>query len=349
MKIAQVSPLVESVPPKQYGGTERIVSFLTEELVKQGHDVTLFASGDSVTQARLASMCPQALRFDPSIRDHTAQHLLMLEKVRKQAADFDIIHFHTGYLHFQTCQHLMTPHITTHHGRLDIKEIYQLYWESRTVPVVSISDNQRSPIPWANWQGTVYNGIPKDILSFHEKPGNYLAFLGRISPEKRVDRAIEIAKQVGMKIKIAAKIDKVDQDYFKQYIKPLFNDPMVEFLGEIDDSEKNEFLGNAYALVFPIDWPEPFGLVMIEAMACGTPIVAYQRGSVPEIIAHGLNGFIVDNIQDAVSAVERIETLGRRQCRGFFEQNFTSRIMAQNYTKLYERMLQVNELPQLIA
>lgn len=340
MKIAQVSPLLESVPPRQYGGTERIVSYLTEELVGMGHDITLFASGDSVTRAHLEAACPQALRLDAHAADHQGHHLIMFERVFDRADEFDIIHFHTGYIHFPLCRRLAAPHLTTHHGRLDIPELLPLFREFDELPFVSISDSQRRPIPWANWLGTVYNGIPDDLCSFHPGRGKYLAFLGRISPEKRLDRAIAIAQRAGMEIKIAAKIDKLDVDYFNSQIKPLLKDSRVEYLGEISDQEKNDFLGNAHALLFPIDWPEPFGLVMIEAMACGTPVIAYRRGAVPEVMQPGVNGYIVNNLDEAVEAVERIGGLDRQLCRKAFEDRFTARHMTENYLDIYTQILQ---------
>src|SRR5213083_904439 len=311
MRIAQVAPLYESVPPKYYGGTERVVSYLTEELVGQGHDVTLFASGDSVTRARLVAACRRSLRMDKHCVDRLAHHMLMLEHVMQRAAEFDIVHFHTDYLHFPLSRREQITHVTTLHGRLDLPDLVPVYQEFREMPVISISNVQREPLPWANWQATVYHGLPADIYRFRPDPGSYLAFLGRISPEKRVDRAIEIAKQVGMPLKIAAKIDLVDQNYFEGEIAPLLRNSLVEFVGEIGEGEKDEFLGKAYALLFPIDWPEPFGLVMIEAMACGTPVIAYEAGSVSEVMEDGVTGFIVDNIEQAVEAVGRIPEINR--------------------------------------
>jgi glycosyltransferase involved in cell wall biosynthesis len=343
MRIAQVAPLYESVPPKCYGGTERVVSYLTEELVRQGHEVTLFASGDSETNARLVPACPWSLRLDEHCQNQLAHHFVMLERVLQRADEFDIIHFHVDYLHFPLSRREAITNVTTLHGRLDIPDLVPLYQEFREVPVISISNGQREPLPWANWQATVYHGLPGDIYRFHAEPGSYLAFLGRISPEKRVDRAIEIAQQVGMPLKIAAKVDRVDKDYFDSVITPLLRDPLVEFVGEIDDVEKNEFLGNAYALLFPIDWPEPFGLVMIEAMACGTPVIAYRGGAVPELVEPGRTGFIVEGMQDAVEAVRQVAQLSRKRCREVFEQRFTATRMAHDYVQQFERLIASKE------
>ena len=339
MRIAQVAPLYESVPPKYYGGTERVVSYLTEELVRQGHDVTLFASGDSETKARLVAACRRSLRLDKHCIDHLAHHTVMLERVFQQAQEFDIVHFHVDYLHFSMSRRQQITHVTTLHGRLDIPDLFPLYQEFRDMPVISISNVQREPLPWANWQATVYHGIPADMYRFHEGPGGYLAFLGRISPEKRVDRAIEIAKRVQIPLKIAAKVDPVDKRYFKREIEPLLGDPLVEHVGEIGDGEKNEFLGNAYALLLPIDWPEPFGLVIIEAMACGTPVIAYRGGAVPEVMEEGHTGFIVEALEDAVEAVRRVPKLSRKRCREVFEQRFTATRMANDYVRVYERLI----------
>jgi glycosyltransferase involved in cell wall biosynthesis len=339
MRIAQVAPLYESVPPKYYGGTERIVSYLTEELVRQGHEVTLFASGDSVTKARLVAACRRSLRLDKHCIDQMAHHILMLEHVYQRVHEFDVVHFHVDYLHFPLSRRQASVHVTTLHGRLDIPDLVPLYQEFRDVPVVSISVAQRQPLPNANWQATVYHGLPHDLYRFRAQPGSYLAFLGRVSPEKRVDRAIEIAKQVGIPLKIAAKVDRIDKDYFEGVVEPLLRDPLVEFVGEIGDGEKDEFLGNVYALLFPIDWPEPFGLVMIEAMACGTPVIAYRRGSVPEVMEEGRTGFIVRGLEDAVEAVRRVPELSRERCREVFEQRFTAERMAQDYVRVYERLM----------
>jgi glycosyltransferase involved in cell wall biosynthesis len=339
MRIAQVAPLYESVPPQYYGGTERVVSYLTEELVRQGHEVTLFASGDSVTKARLVAPCRRSLRLDKECVDQLAHHIVQLELVLKSSNRFDIIHFHTDYLHFPLSRREAIPHLTTLHGRLDIPDLVPLYQEFTEVPVISISNAQRQPLPWLNWQGTVYNALPEDLYRFRETPGTYLAFLGRISPEKRVDRAIAIAKGIGLKIKVAAKVDAVDRAYFEHTVAPLLKDPLVEYIGEIGDSAKDEFLGNAYALLFPIDWPEPFGLVMIEAMACGTPVIAYRHGSIPEVIEDGVTGFIVDGLEDAIRAAERISTLSRKRCRRMFEQRFSASRMAAGYLAVYQRLI----------
>lgn len=348
MKIAQVAPLYESVPPKLYGGTERVVSYLTEELVHQGHDVTLFASGDSITNARLVAPCPQSLRLDPDCIDQLAHHILMLEHVFHGLNDFDVIHFHIDYMHFPISRRQQRPQITTLHGRLDIPDLVPLYQEFHDMPVVSISDSQRKPLPDVNWQGTVYHGLPEDLYPFREEPGKYLAFLGRISPEKRLDRAIEIAIRVGMPLKIAAKVDRVDREYFTTVIEPLLAHPLIEYIGEIGDDGKSEFLGNAHALLFPIDWPEPFGMVMIEAMASGTPVIAYPLGSVLEVIENGVNGFIVNSIDEAVRATEQVSTLSRRRCRDIFEARFSARQMALGYLDIYAK-LRVSSPGRLVA
>jgi glycosyltransferase involved in cell wall biosynthesis len=343
VRIAQVSPLYESVPPQGYGGTERVVSYLTDELVRLGHDVTLYASGDSVTNARLVAVSPRSLRLDRNCVDQLAHHIRMLELVGKDAAKYDLIHYHVDYLHFPLSRRLGLPHVTTLHGRLDLPELRPLYREFRDVPVVSISDAQRQPLPWANWQATVYHGLPADLYQFHERPGRYLAFLGRISPEKRVDRAIEIARRIGMPLKIAAKIDAVDREYFESTIEPLLGAPCVEYVGEVGERDKNDLLGNAYALLFPIDWPEPFGLVMIEALACGTPVIAYRRGSVPEIIEDGVTGFVVRDSDAALQVASRIARLDRRRCRAVFEERFVAGRMARDYVSVYDRLVSPKE------
>ena len=339
MRIAQVAPLFESVPPKYYGGTERVVSYLTEELVRQGHEVTLFASDDSVTKAHLVAACRRSLRLDKHCVDQMAHQILMLEHVFQRAADFDIVHFHVDYLHFPLSRRQPITDVTTLHGRLDIPDLVPLYQEFGDMPVISISNAQRAPLPWVNWQATVYHGLPAELYQFRAEPGSYLAFLGRISPEKRVDRAIKIANQVQIPLKIAAKVDPVDKQYFESVIKPLLRDRLVEFVGEIGDEEKNEFLGNAYALLLPIDWPEPFGLVMVEAMACGTPVIARRDGAVPEVIEQGNTGFIVKELKDAVKAVRRVPELSRKRCREVFEQRFTATRMAHDYLEVYQRLI----------
>ena len=336
MKIAQVAPLYESVPPAGYGGTERVVSWLTEELVRMGHEVTLFASGDSRTTARLIAGCPTSLRTTPGCQDFLAHHIVMLDKVRKRRGEFDVIHFHTDYLHFPLCREWRMNHLTTLHGRLDLPDLGPLYREFSELPVVSISERQQEPLPYANWIGNVYHGLPPNLLRFHRGPGKYLAFIGRISPEKRPDRAIAIATAAGMKLRIAAKVDAADRTYFESTIKPLLSQPNVEFIGEIGDDQKADFLGNAVACLAPIDWPEPFGLNMIEAMACGTPTIAFRRGSVPEIIQDGVSGLIVESVEEAVPAVERAKSMSREACRNVFEERFTARRMANDYLRLYK-------------
>ena len=343
MRIAQIAPLHEAVPPKLYGGTERVVSYLTEALVELGHDVTLFASGDSQTSAKLEAVWPQALRLDPSIRDTVAPHMLLLEEVRRRADEFDILHFHIDYYPFTLFSRQDTPFVTTLHGRLDLPELQPIFDTFNQVPVVSISDNQRHPLPQAHWLRTVHHGLPETLLTPRAdvKP-SYLAFLGRISPEKRVDRAIRIAEQCGMPIKIAAKLDKADRAYYEEQIKPLFELPHVEYVGEINEAEKPAFLSGAHALLFPIDWPEPFGLVMIEAMACGTPVIAFNRGSVPEVIDNGVSGFIVEDELAAVAAVHRARALPRETVRRQFETRFSAKRMALDYVAAYEELLRRN-------
>ncbi|HYZ34024.1 MAG TPA: glycosyltransferase family 4 protein [Crenalkalicoccus sp.] len=339
MRIAQIAPLTESVPPKRYGGTERIVSFLTEELVGLGHDVTLFASGDSKTSATLVPMCERALRLDPGVRDALAPHFMMLETVLRRADEFDILHFHLDYWPFSLFTRQPTPFLTTLHGRLDLPEIWPHYEAHPQVPLASISNAQRAPMPWANWAATIHHGLPEHLLTADEDAApSYLAFLGRIAPEKRVDRAIEIAGRCGLPLKIAAKVDRADRDYFEERIRPLLAQPHVEFIGEIGDSEKSAFLSGAHALLFPIDWPEPFGLVMIEAMACGVPVIAFAHGSVPEVVEHGVTGFLVDDVDGAVRAADRLPALPRAAVRARFEQRFTARRMAEDYAALYARL-----------
>jgi glycosyltransferase involved in cell wall biosynthesis len=338
MRIAQVAPLYESVPPKAYGGTERVVSYLTEELVRQGHRVTLFASGDSVTRAELIAPRHCSLRLDGSCVDQLACHFVLLEQVFREAGRFDVIHFHIDYLHYPISRRRPHPSLTTLHGRLDIPELPALYEEYPDVPVASISDAQRRPLPWLNWQGTVYHGLPTDLFAFHPVPDDYLVFLGRVSPEKGVDRAVEIARRAGRKLKVAAKIDKADREYYQEKIEPLFRQPHVEYLGELGGKDKEQLLGNALALLFPIDWPEPFGLVMIEALACGTPVIAWPQGSVPEVMADGVTGFIVESNDEAVAAVDRVAALDRRRCRQVFEERFSAGRMARDYLAIYRRL-----------
>jgi glycosyltransferase involved in cell wall biosynthesis len=342
LRIAQVSPLYESVPPRLYGGTERVVSFLTEELVAQGHQVTLFASGDSTTRARLVPICETALRLSPDCVDQVANHIAMLQMVQNQIENFDVIHYHIDYLHYPITKLYPFPHITTLHGRLNISDLQRLYRLFDDMPVVSISHAQRKPLSGLNWVGNVYHGLPLTLFKPNFEKGKYLAFLGRISPEKRVDRAIEIAIRSGIPLKIAAKIDNADKLYFEQCIKNQLDHPLIEFIGEINENEKQEFLSNAIVLLFPIDWPEPFGLVMIEALACATPVIAYRNGSVPEIIEHGRSGFIVDNQEQAIQAVQNISLLDRPECRKFFEERFTADRMAKDYIHVYQHMIGLN-------
>lgn len=337
---------MEAVPPKLYGGTERVVSFLTEELVTCGHDVTLFASGDSVTSARLEACWPRAMRLDSTIGDYLAPHILMLERIARRAHEFDIIHFHVDYLSYPIFSRIGVPFLTTLHGRLDLPALPPLYELFRDVPVVSISDAQREPLPDANYVGTIYHGLPEKLLQPGPGNGGYLAFIGRISPEKAPDAAIRIAGAAGMKLKIAAKIDKVDTAYFEDHIRPLLALPHVEFIGEISDAEKTEFLGNAAGLLFPIAWREPFGIAMIEAMACGTPVIAMRNGSVPEVIDEGITGFAVESESEAVAAVHQIPKLDRGQVRRTFEQRFSARRMAEDYLTVYDELIEV-ERPKL--
>jgi glycosyltransferase involved in cell wall biosynthesis len=339
VRIAQVAPLYESVPPKYYGGTERVVSHLTEELVRQGHEVTLFASGDSETQARLIPVAHRSLRLDKHCVDQIAHHVLMLERIKQMADEFDVVHFHLGYLHFSIVRELGVPTLSTQHGRLDLADLMGLYSTFRDVPNVSISDDQRRPMPWMNWVSTIYHGLPEASVRFFETPGEYFAFMGRISPEKRVDRAIEVAKRMGVPLKIAAKVDDVDVEYFETTIHPLLDHRLIEYVGEIGEGEKAAFLGGAAALIFPIEWPEPFGLVMIEALACGTPVIAYRRGSVPEVITHGVDGFIVGSIDELVTAASST-TIDRRKCRETFERRFTVERMATDYVSTYEGVIE---------
>ncbi|MBB3234791.1 glycosyltransferase family 4 protein [Phyllobacterium endophyticum] len=340
MKIAQIAPLAERVPPKLYGGTERIVSYLTEEFVRDGHDVTLFASGDSMTSAKLVACSDVALRLNPAVQDPIPHQVLMLEEVRQRAHEFDVLHFHVDVLHFPIIRDFAARTVTTLHGRLDLADLQPFYRAFPDIPLVSISDSQRQPMPPVNWRGTVYHGLPISLLPFTEKPQNpYLAFLGRISPEKRPDRAIEIALRTGLPLKIAAKVDKIDETYWLNVIKPLImSNQNVEFIGEIAEHEKPDFLGNASALLFPIDWPEPFGLAMIEAMACGTPTLAFRCGSAPEVVDDGISGILVDSMSQAVASIGEVIGLDRRKVRATFEQRFTVQRMAMDYLDIYRSL-----------
>jgi glycosyltransferase involved in cell wall biosynthesis len=347
MKIAQISPLMESVPPRLYGGSERIVSYLTDELVRQGHDVTLFASGDSVSSAKLVRCVPMALRLDANVRDPIPYYMLMLDRVREMADEFDILHFHIDQFHFPLFRPIANRTVTTLHGRQDLHDLKPLYVGFSDMPLVSISNSQRKPIANANFAATVYHGLPLQILKPTYQPsGNYVAFLGRISPEKRPDRAIRIAQALGVPIKIAAKIDKVDEAYFRESIAPLFNQPGVEYIGEIDERSKSEFLGQASALLFPIDWPEPFGLSMIEAMACGTPVLAFRCGSVPEIVDPGVTGMIVETMDEAIRVLPQVLALDRRAVRQKFEQRFSAARMAKDYAQVYRSLVKQQALPE---
>jgi glycosyltransferase involved in cell wall biosynthesis len=339
MRIAEVAPLIESVPPQAYGGTERIVSYLTEALVGLGHDVTLFASGDSVTQAKLVPVVERATRLDPRGPDWLAWTTIMLDRISESASQFDIIHFHIDYLHFPLVRRCRTPCVTTLHGRQDLPDLEPLYRHFCEQPLVSISESQREPLPTAHWCATVHHGLPQDLYRFHAKPGDYFAFLGRLSPEKRVDRAIQIAIACGVPLHIRAKVDAADRHYFESQVRPLLNHPLVTFGGEIDEREKNDFLGHARALLFPIDWPEPFGLVMIEALACGTPVLAYSGGAVVEVLQHGVTGYIVNDQQQAIAAARRIHLMDRRQCRLAFEARFTAQTMAERYLNVYRSLV----------
>lgn len=347
MKIAQISPLMESVPPRLYGGSERIVSYLTDELVRQGHDVTLFASGDSVSSANLVRCVPMALRLDANVKDPIPYYMLMLDRVREMADEFDILHFHIDQFHFPLFRPIAHRTVTTLHGRQDLHDLKPLYVGFSDMPLVSISNSQRKPIANANFAATVYHGLPAQTLKPNYKPsGDYVAFLGRISPEKRPDRAIRIAQALGLRIKIAAKIDKVDEAYFSEHIASLFNLPGVEYIGEIDERSKSEFLGEASALLFPIDWPEPFGLSMIEAMACGTPVLAFRCGSVPEIIDPGVTGLIVDSMDEAIRVMPQVLALDRRAVRQKFEQRFSASRMAKDYVQVYRSLIKQQALPE---
>jgi glycosyltransferase involved in cell wall biosynthesis len=349
MQIAQVAPLYESCPPQLYGGTERVVSYLTEELVRQGHEVTLFASGDSQTTATLRAPCERALRLDPQCKDPLPYHFISLHRLAQTADVFDIIHFHTDYLHFPLFAERWGKTLTTLHGRLDLPDLPPILREFAMMPLVSISNAQRAPMPWANWYATVYHGLPTSLYHCGGGDGGYLAFIGRLCPEKRPDWAIEIARRAGLPLTIAAKVDKVDRSYYKTRIKPLLKDPLVEFIGEIRDDEKGAFLGDALALLFPIDWPEPFGLAVIEAMANGTPVIAFGRGAVPEIVDPGVTGFIVNDIDEAVAAIPLAKALDRNAIRRRFEERFSVERMARDYLARYAEVLRRSTLDAVLS
>lgn len=349
MRIAQVAPLYESVPPRAYGGTERVVAYLVEALVELGHEVTLFASGDSVTSANMVSVVPRGLRLDTHKPDPLVWHTIMMDRVLKAAGSFDVIHFHTDVLQLSLVGQCRTPCLSTAHGRLDLPDLKPLFRCFPSHPMVSISTSQRAPLPWANWRATVHHGLPLGLYSLHEEPQDYFAFVGRISPEKRCDRAIEIARACGVPLRIAAKVDEADRVYFESTIEPMLDDPLVSFVGEIGDAAKNDFIGNARALLMPIDWPEPFGLVMIEAMACGTPVIAYANGSVPEILEDGVTGFIVRDQAQAIAAARNVGRIDRRRCRRVFEQRFTDRVMARRYLDVYRELMDARVVDSRIA
>ena len=352
MRIAQVAPLTEAVPPRLYGGTERVVHWLTEELVALGNDVTLFASGDSRTSAKLDATWPKALRLDGAVKDPNALHMVMLERVRQKCDDeqFDLLHFHLDYYPFSLFSRQPTPFVTTLHGRLDLPEHQPVFTTFSSVPVISISDAQRRPVPHGNWIRTIHHGLPENLLTPQPVRPGYLAVLGRIAPEKGVDRAIRVAARCGIPLKIAAKVDRADQDYYDEMIRPMIEgSALFEYVGEINDSEKPDFLSGALALLVPIDWPEPFGLVMIEAMACGTPVIAYNRGSVPEIVEDGLTGFVVENENGAVTAVDRLPQLSRHAVRQRFESHFTARRMALDYLAVYRSLMEAAEPPMKLV
>jgi glycosyltransferase involved in cell wall biosynthesis len=338
LRIAQVAPLYESVPPQMYGGTERVVHYLTEELIRQGHTVTLFASGDSITRARLISVWDRALRLDEREPSPQALHIMLIEEVFKRAAAFDIIHFHTDTVHLPLARRHNTPCVTTLHGRLDIPGLDAVYGEFDELPLVSISSAQRTSLPSGNFIATVHHGLPLDLLRPSYEPGSYLAFLGRVSPEKRADRAIEIARRSGVPLRIAAKVDPADRDFYEERIRHQVDGTFIRYVGEVNDRQKSDFLRNARALLFPIDWPEPFGLAMIEAMACGTPVIAYPGGSVPEVIDEGVTGRIVTSIEAAVACVAEARTWNRRRCRETFERRFSATRMANDYARIYQRL-----------
>jgi glycosyltransferase involved in cell wall biosynthesis len=344
MKIAQVAPLYEAVPPTLYGGTERVVYNLTEELVKQGHEVTLFASGDSQTSAKLVSNIEQALRLNPECVDSLAHHIVQLQEVLERTREFDVIHFHNDYLHFPFTENLNIPHVTTLHGRLDIPDLQYVYNKFTNQPVISISNAQRTPLTQANFIATIHHGISSSLFQCGKGDDGYLAFLGRLSPEKGPARAIEIAKAAGIKLKIAAKIDKVDREFFEREIKHLLDHPLIEFIGEINENEKQDFLGNALALLFPINWSEPFGMVLIEAMACGTPVIAHPMGSVPEVIETGKSGFLVNTLEEALVAIKQLDSIPRDVVRKSFEERFTAERMAMDYVNIYTRLIHEKEV-----
>ena len=345
MKVAQIAPLWESVPPVLYGGTERVVSFITEELVRQGHDVTLFASGDSTTKARLIPMCPEALRLSKVITNYDAPLTAMLEKAFSVADEFDIIHSHLEFLPFPLAKRCRTPTLTTLHARLDLPELVPVFRKFADLPVVSISDAQRAPMPWVNWQATIHHGLPKELYAPHAESGKYLVFLGRIAPEKGLDQAIEIAKRVEMPLRIGAKIDPTNAEYYHAVIEPLLDHPLIEFVGEVTDLEKDDFIGDAYAMLAPYDWPEPFGLVFIESLACSTPVIAYRRGSIPEIIDHGITGFVCETMEEMIQSVRHVSLLKRAQCRQAFEARFSTERMVRDYIKVYEQLVGVQAKP----
>ena len=350
MRIAQISPLTEAVPPALYGGTERVISWLTEELVALGHDVTLFASGDSVTSSRLEPFWPHALRLDGSVRDAAALHMMMIERVCRRADEFDLLHFHLDYYPFSLMARERVPYVTTLHGRLDLPEHQPVFTTFPDTPVISISDSQRRPVPQANFVATVHHGLPAEKLRPQPIQPSYLAFLGRVSPEKRLDAAIRIARRCGLPLKIAAKVDRVDEDYFRMEIEPLLAQPGISFIGEIGDSAKAAFLSGAIALIVPIDWPEPFGLVMIEAMACGAPVIAFNRGSIPEIVEDRITGFIVEDEAGAAAAVRKVGLLSRELIRKRFEQKFTARRMAEDYLRVYRALIdRKTQRPRLLG
>ncbi len=340
LKIAMLSPLFESVPPRLYGGTERVVSYLSEALVEAGHDVTLFASGDSNTSARLVPAAPRSLRLDPECKDPMACHFMLMEKVLKHEKEFDIIHSNVDYLSLAFARRAQTPFIATLHGRLDIPEVTSVFSEYREFPLVSISDAQRRPMPRANWLRTVYHGIPTDLYAYNGRPGEYLVFVGRISPEKKIDSLIRIALEAEVPLKIAAKVDKADADYHEAVVRPLLDSSLVEFLGEVNDREKDSLLGGALACLHPADWPEPFGLALIEAMCCGTPVIARRRGSIPEVVDHGVTGLIFDRDEEAVFYIrDQVASISRAGCRRRFEERFSSIRMAAEYLAAYRSVL----------